>query len=221
VSQEELIPSGAVEHLASPTDSKEHGHAGARGPVALRPFRDPVVVILLLAGTFDWLSGNPIHSVLLFAVALALGRDTVLGEPGAGSERTLGLHANRGVSPIAVLGAVAYVVVVGGFGRYSWPATVAVVIPAATVLALVWPGPLHPLPTPGRLDPGGVLAWASVFVALALWALTELLLQPSLSTDSHAHPTLSVLTDPVLATHPGRSVALFLWVGFGWFLVWR
>ncbi len=221
MSQDDLIPSGAVEHPASPEDSKEHGHAGARGPVALRPFRDPVVVILVLAGAFDWLSGNPIHSVLLFAVAVALGRDAVLGEPGAGGEPTLGLTAAPRPSPIAVLGTVVYAVVVGGFGRYSWPATVAVVVPAATVLALVWPGPLHARPTPGRLHPGGALVWASVFVALALWELTELLLQPSLTTDSHAHPTLSVLTDPVLATHPGRSVALLLWLGFGWFLVQR
>jgi hypothetical protein len=221
VSQDDLIPVRQVEPLASPADSGKHSHAAARGPVALRPFRDPVVVILLLAGTFDWLSGNPIHSVLLFAVCLGLGRNAVLGEPGAGREPTLGLHAHTRLSPVAVLGAVAYVVVVGGFGRYSWPATVAVVFPAATVLALVWRGPPHLRPAPGRLDPGGALAWASVFVALALWELTELLLQPSLTTDSHAHPTLSVLTDPVLATHPGRSVALLLWLGFGWFLVKR
>ena len=221
MSQDDLIPSGAIGHPALSENSKEHSHVAARGPVALRPFRDPVVVILLLAGTFDWLSGNPIHSVLLFAVGLGLGRDAVLGEPGAGGERTLGLHADTRLSLVAVLGAVAYVVVVGGFGRYSWPATVAVVVPAATVLALVWPGPLHARPTPGRLHPGGALVWASVFVALALWELTELLLQPSLTTDSHAHPTLSVLTDPVLATHPGRSVALLLWLGFGWFLVQR
>ncbi len=125
MSQDDLIPVWRVEPLASPTDSGKHSDAAARGPVALRPFRDPVVVILLLAGTFDWLSGNPIHSVLLFAVGLALGRDAVLGEPGAGGERTLGLHADTRLSPVAVLGAVAYVVVVGGFGRYSWPAPVA------------------------------------------------------------------------------------------------
>jgi hypothetical protein len=221
VSQDDLILSGAIGHPALSENSKEQSHTSARGPVALRPFRDPVVVILLLAGTFDWLSGNPIHSVLLFAVCLGLGRNAVLGEPGAGREPTLGLHAHTRLSPVAVLGAVAYVVVVGGFGRYSWPATVAVVVPAATVLALVWRGPPHLRPAPGRLDPGGALAWASVFLALALWELTELLLQPSLTTDSHAHPTLSVLTDPVLATHPGRSVALLLWLGFGWFLVKR
>jgi hypothetical protein len=219
VSQDDPIQSGAPRPRASPTDSTKDGRAATHGPMALRPFRDPVVVILLLAGTFDWLAGNAIHSVLLLAVALGLGKDAVLGEPREVGEPALG--RSSGLSPIVVLGAVGYAVVVGGFGRYSWPATVAVVIPAATVLGLAWRGPLHARPTPGRVHPAGVLAWASVFVAIALWELTQLLLQPSLTTDSHAHPTLSVLTDPLLATHPGRSAALLLWVALGGFLVRR
>jgi len=52
-----------------------------------------------------------------------------------------------------------------------------------------------------------------------LWELTQLLLQPTLTTDSYAHPTISVLTDPVLASHVGRSILLFVWLAVGWFLV--
>jgi hypothetical protein len=66
-----------------------------------------------------------------------------------------------------------------------------------------------------------MVAWILVFVALGLWELTNLLLQPSLTTDSQAHPTLSVLTDPVLGSHLGRSIGLALWLGLGWFLVRR
>src|SRR5207249_11957569 len=106
-------------------------------------------------------------------------------------------------------------------GRDSWPATVAVVVPGATVLALMFRGPLDQGRESPRLHPVGVVAWLSVFVGLALWELTSLLLQPSLTTDSYAHPTLSVLSDPILATHPGRSLGLFLWLAFGWFLVQR
>ncbi|TMK85214.1 MAG: hypothetical protein E6G44_07885 [Actinobacteria bacterium] len=115
----------------------------------------------------------------------------------------------------------AYVVVVGGFGRYSWPATVAVLCPAAGVLLIAWRGDLNQPAASRKLDPIGAIAWASVFVALAIWELTELLLQPSLRTDSYAHPTISVLTDPVLATHLGRSIVLSLWLALGWFLVQR
>ena len=56
------------------------------------------------------------------------------------------------------------------------------------------------------------MAWVSLFIALGLWELSALLLQPTLTTDSYAHPTISVLTDPVLATHLGRSIALFAWL---------
>jgi hypothetical protein len=54
---------------------------------------------------------------------------------------------------------------------------------------------------------------------LGLWELTQLLLQPTLTTDSYAHPTISVLTDPLLASHVGRSILLFVWLAAGWFLV--
>ena len=48
-----------------------------------------------------------------------------------------------------------------------------------------------------------------------------LLQQPSLTTDSYTHPTVSTLTDPVLATGPGRAVVLLAWLAFGWYLVER
>jgi len=60
-----------------------------------------------------------------------------------------------------------------------------------------------------------------VFLALALWELAALLLQPSLTSPSAAHPTISTLMDPVLASHLGRSIALLLWLAFGWLLMER
>jgi hypothetical protein len=99
--------------------------------------------------------------------------------------------------------------------------TIAVVLPGAAALIVAWPGSRRRGPEPGKLDPVGTVAWISVFVVLALWELTSLLLQPSLTTDSYAHPTISVMTDPILATHVGRSIALFAWAGLGWFLVER
>jgi hypothetical protein len=59
---------------------------------------------------------------------------------------------------------------------------------------------------------------AAVFVALALWELGALLLQPALTVDSPAHPTISVLLDPVLGSAPGRSVGFAVWLALGWFL---
>jgi hypothetical protein len=189
------------------------------------PFRDLVVLVLVLAGIFDGISDNPIHSLLLIGVAIALARADVLGLP----ERMPNpmppearAEAERGVVRLlAILVVVAFAVLVGGFGRYSWPATVAVVIPGAGALILSLRGPLRWHPDPGPIAPTGAVAWSSVFVGLGLWELTQLLLQPSLKTDSWAHPTISVMTDPALASHPGRTIALAVWLAVGWFLLTR
>jgi len=77
------------------------------------------------------------------------------------------------------------------------------------------------VPVPGAPDPVGVRAWAAVFVAAGLWELSALLQQPTLRVSSEAHPTISFLMDPVLATHLGRSVSLALWLAVGWLLLRR
>jgi len=72
---------------------------------------------------------------------------------------------------------------------------------------------------PEPLDTLGALAWGAVFVAAGLLELASLLMQPSIRTASYAHPTLSYLMDPVLASHGGRSITLLVWLGIGWFLL--
>jgi len=194
-----------------------------RAPSAPRPgrwLRDPVAPILIVAGIFDWISGNPPHSILLFAVAAALLSDALFGGTGG---QALPVSASKPLPlpplPVALTVGLLYAIVVGSLGRYSWPITVAVIVPAAGVLALAWRRSRNPPGDQGRLPATGTIAWASAFVALGLWELAALLLQPSLTTDSPAHPTLSVLTDPALATHLGRSIALFVWLAIGWFLL--
>jgi hypothetical protein len=201
----------------------ERGSVAASLSLALR---DPVVAILMLAGIFDGLSGNPIHSILLLSTGIALGRDDALGrDRPTGEDRATGpgtlAAAGRRARWLLIVATLAYAFIVGGFARYSWPATVAVVIPGAIALVLAWRDAAGHRSTVGPIDRLGAVAWASVFVAAGLWELTALLLQPSLTTDSAAHPTISVLTDPILATHPGRSIALLLWVGGGWFIMQR
>jgi hypothetical protein len=207
------------------------------GP-AISAVRDPVIVCLLLAGFFDGISGNPVHSLLLFAAAIALGWDrsrplrrgteaAVISDEGGG-DRIEGELLWGGVGmpntvllTVVVTGAIVYAEVVGGFARYSWPATFAVLGPGVVVLAIAWRGPLRPRPSPGPIDPIGTVAWASIVVALSGWELEALFLQPNLSTDSYAHPTISALTDAGLASHFGRSLALLLWLALGWFLLER
>jgi hypothetical protein len=128
---------------------------------------------------------------------------------------------SRWVVAAGVVATAVYAATVGGFARYSWPVTVAVVIPGAAAVLWSWRPPADGVPTPGPLDRAGTVMWLATFVSLALWELTSLLLQPSFTTDSYAHPTLSVLSDPFLATHVGRSVALFCWMWLGWSLIRR
>jgi hypothetical protein len=56
---------------------------------------------------------------------------------------------------------------------------------------------------------------------LSGWELQALFFQPTLSTDSYAHPTISTLTEAGLASHFGRSLALLVWLALGWFLLER
>jgi hypothetical protein len=118
-------------------------------------------------------------------------------------------------------GGALYVVLVGSFSRYSWPVTVPVAALGAAVVVAGWRGPRHSRPAPARPPTIGLALWALVLVAGCLWELSSLFQQPTLTTSSYAHPTISTLTDPVLGTWAGRSIFLAGWLVLGWFLVER
>ena len=123
------------------------------------------------------------------------------------------------LAPALAIGGLLYAAAAGGLARFSWPAMVAVAGPGLVGVLSAW----RTLPTPSleaaAVHASGVAVWAAVFVALALWELGALLLQPALTIDSPAHPTISVLLDPVLGSHLGRSVGFLVWLALGWFLV--
>ncbi len=116
---------------------------------------------------------------------------------------------------------VLYAVVVGSFSRYSWPATVAVIGLGAAVVLVGWQGPVRDRPVPGPLPRRGRAWWGGLLVAGGSWELSALLQQPNLAVDSYAHPTISSLTDPLLGSYPGRSLALAVWLGLGWLVIRR
>jgi hypothetical protein len=127
--------------------------------------------------------------------------------------------------PLVILAGVAcgagYALVVGSFSRFSWPATVPVVALGTAVVMIGWRGPRRFRPVHGPVPVAGTALWGAVFVAACLWELASLLQQPNLETGSYTHPTISTLTDPVLASMAGRAVVLAAWLGLGWFLVER
>jgi hypothetical protein len=226
---------------------QEPGPAGAPdgpGPLAvlLVGIREPIVVVLLLIAFFTWISGKPLDGLLMLVVAVSLAWDTGRrwrqgSRSRSGSASASPADLGPGMAPGAppaparprrrglvlawLAGGALYVVVVGSFSRYSWPATVAVVALGAAAVAAGWRGPRHPGRAPTKLPTIGLALWGLVLVAGCLWELTSLFEQPSLTTDSYAHPTVSTLTDPVLSSWAGRSVILAAWLGLGWFLVDR
>ena len=147
-----LTPRRVDEPVAPVNAAPDREGERTRRPPVRSLLKDPVVPILLLAGLFDWLSGNPIHSLLLFVVAFGLGWEAVRGRPGGPEPVQRHIEARSTMAPLAWLGAIAYAAVAGGFGRYSWPATVAVIVPAAAMLAIAWREPLVARHELGPLD---------------------------------------------------------------------
>ena len=204
---------------------------------ALRLLRDPVVAVFVLAGIFDLLSGDfVVHGLVLFAVAGALvwdairakrvnvssAAETPVAQPvgPTRSETPASMVARRRPSPVpAALAGLVFAGVVGGFAQYSWPASIAVLIPGAAAVAIAWRGPIGIRHEGPRVEQAGAMAWTAVFLTLAVWELAALLLQPSLTISSYAHPTISVLMDTVLASHVGRSMFLAVWMTVGWVLL--
>ena len=201
----------------------------------------PVVLTFAIAAYFSYVSGDTVRAAYLLAAGLALAWDHTRR-----AVRTSGApaHSSRAACPDrmpvfshesaerrraamgrllipAVLAAAGYAAIVGLFQRYSWPATIAVCIPAAAGVLVAWRVSAGSDSEPKRLSLAGVAPWAFVWAGAAAWELTALYLQPNLDTDSYAHPTLSFLANPVLASAPGRSAVLFGWLAFGWYLARR
>ena len=76
-------------------------------------------------------------------------------------------------------------------------------------------------PLPGLLLLGAAGLTARTAVAALSGSVFVYFLQPTLTTGSPAHPTISILLDPLLGSQPGRSVGFAAWLGLGWLLVRR
>lgn len=159
--------------------------------------------------------------------AQVLARPTAADDPTAGAPAMPIVWRLRSGPPrvrlMAIGSAVAviYALTVGSFTRYSWPATAGVVGLGASVVVIGWGGPTKRRHIPGKFPRVAVMTWATLLVAAGLWELSALLQQPNIETASYAHPTISALTDPLLSTAPGRSVALLGWIALGAYLVER
>jgi hypothetical protein len=179
-----------------------------------------VAFVLTVAGVVDVATGDPVaHGAALLAVAVLVASER-FGERRSSAAARRPRAAFRVSTPLAICGVV-YAAVVGTFARWSWPISIAVAIPGALAVAFAWIGTPPATDDEQRRTGPSAVAWVIVLLALAAWEIEALLLQPSLTTSSYAHPTLSTLMDPVLAGHLGRSITLVVWLWFGGYLLER
>jgi hypothetical protein len=193
--------------------------------------RDPVIAILLLAGVAEVLAGDPLVDwLVLVLTAAALGWDRIRRRRPPDGEAVAVARAGQGwvgrlvparLSPALVVGGLVYVTVAGRLDPFSWPALVAVAAPGLVGVSSAWQARSTPPAQAAPIHAGGAAAWAALFVVLALWELSALLLQPSITMGSPLHPTISVLLDPALGSQLGRSVGFAVWLALGWLLVRR
>lgn len=214
------------------------------GRAAVAGLRQPIVAILLLIALFTAVSGKPLDGFLMLAVATLLIFDAARARRQGTAEDDDDDDAGRVASAAALASPAApasrrarqrrllaragwltagalYCGVVGSFRRYSWPATAAVIALGCLMIAVGWQGPLRRRPALTGAALRRAWLWAVVLVSGGLLELSSLLQQPHLTTDSYAHPTISALTDPLLASSPGRSLVLGGWLVIGWLLVGR
>lgn len=94
------------------------------------------------------------------------------------------------------------------------PAVVAVLLAGAVLLALS----ARQRPPRQRLvgSRRAALPWLVLLLLLVIWELTAVFWG-----NDRAHPTLSLLLDPVLDTYPGRFVGYLAWLSAGRWLVTR
>jgi hypothetical protein len=94
------------------------------------------------------------------------------------------------------------------------PAAVAVLLPGVALLTLTaW---RRGSPRRAVCSRGSVVPWVVLSLLFGGWELTA-----ALWGNDSAHPTFSLLLDPVLETYPARLLGWFAWLGMGRWLVTR
>lgn len=105
--------------------------------------------------------------------------------------------------------------VLAAFSRpLTAPAAVLVLLPGATLLALAaWRGVLS---ASASCPPRSVVPWVVLVLLFGAWELTA-----ALWGNDSAHPTFSLLLDPITETYPGRLFGWVAWLHLGRWLVTR
>jgi hypothetical protein len=125
--------------------------------------------------------------------------------------------ASRTLSPtVRWSAALLFAVLISDARSLTLPASLLVL---AGGLGIWWAGKYAPppLPLPGApVSAGGVAIWAVAFATFTVWELSAFVIG-----NNDAHPTFSMLSDPILSFGPTRALCAFGWLASGWYLLGR
>ncbi|GAB3411540.1 hypothetical protein [Flindersiella endophytica] len=116
---------------------------------------------------------------------------------------------------LVVLVLVAYAWIGSGFASMTWPATVAVAVPAALVAVAVLRRPAGERTGLGTALRRTTIAWAVLIGVGLLWEAWAFFHQPAPTVSSWHYPTLSALLDPVLDHRVLRFAGWLIWLQAG------
>jgi hypothetical protein len=138
-------------------------------------------------------------------------------EPGefdaAGAPAILAAKA-RSTRMVLTVSAIAGYALLAAFARpLTLPSAVAILLPGSVLL---WWGIRRPPAAAVRVGWPTVITWITLALVFCAWELVAFY-----SGNDAAHPTFSLLTDPLFATYPGRVAGYSLWLVTGAWLVSR
>lgn len=178
---------------------------------------DPTVIVLLLASITHAARRDYVDLVSFLLVAAAIVVERLTHRP---LRPPATLHPITGARAALVAAGLVVYGVVAGSGEHAGPAVrLAVCLPGVVAFALVLTHPAAPSSSTGVGR--GWVPWTIVLLLLAIWELTNFLLQPDALTDNPDHPTLSTVINPLLSDGAVRVVVLGLWLAAGVWLTRR
>jgi hypothetical protein len=114
---------------------------------------------------------------------------------------------HRSLAASGALLVAGYAWIASGFQPFTRPSLIAIV--GGGIVAIVAGAQLRlgVAPREAASPPRGAWSWAVLAAATSAWELQSFLQHPR-----HDHPTLSSLTNILLASHPARALALVAWL---------
>ncbi len=113
-------------------------------------------------------------------------------------------------------GVAGYSWLAGGISSFTGAATISVAVPWVVLAVIAFRWPPERVPPPERLDIAGASYWAIAAMMFFEW-------EASAFRDGSQwwHPTLSVVTGPLVHQHVVKSAVFAAWLLTGWGLIRR